>query len=583
MVYILMLSRILTKQQQQILAEERDVLTRVQIALSRFDTSEEDVLIVQRSIQQLDELFLIVIVGEFNAGKSAFINALLGQRLLDEGVTPTTTRIHLIQHGTQLESSTAGSSFSTVSAPVDLLEEINFVDTPGTNAISREHEAITLEFIPRSDLVLFVTSADRPFTESERAFMEKIKNWGKKIVIVINKVDILSDHDDVEHVEQYVSENVNALLGFQPQTFSVSAKDALKAKLNGSPASLLPTNCFPDLERYILNTLDQRERIRLKLLNPVGVGARLVSKYRDVIDERLDLLKEDRATIERIDQVLAGHQQKMQREFRYRLADVDNVLHDFENRGMGFFDEHVRFARFMDLINKTKTKTAFEHEVVADMPQVVEKRVGDIIDWMVSSDLQLWQTVVDELRARRSDEAQRVIGQAGNGFEYSRNRLLETVGQAAQKATATFDREGEASRLAEDVQMAVASTALAEAGAVGLGAIVTAAATSAAADITGILAASVIAAIGLFVIPNKRRTAKKDLSEKVASVRRKLMKALTDQFDRETRRSVERIGDAMSPYTGFVKGETARYQTARQDLDRLAADLVQVKSRIEAL
>jgi len=578
-----MLSRILTKQQQQILAEERDVLTRVQIALSRFDTSEEDVLIVQRSIQQLDELFLIVIVGEFNAGKSAFINALLGQRLLDEGVTPTTTRIHLIQHGTQLESSTAGSSFSTVSAPVDLLEEINFVDTPGTNAISREHEAITLEFIPRSDLVLFVTSADRPFTESERAFMEKIKNWGKKIVIVINKVDILSDHDDVEHVEQYVSENVNALLGFQPQTFSVSAKDALKAKLNGSPASLLPTNCFPDLERYILNTLDQRERIRLKLLNPVGVGARLVSKYRDVIDERLDLLKEDRATIERIDQVLAGHQQKMQREFRYRLADVDNVLHDFENRGMGFFDEHVRFARFMDLINKTKTKTAFEHEVVADMPQVVEKRVGDIIDWMVSSDLQLWQTVVDELRARRSDEAQRVIGQAGNGFEYSRNRLLETVGQAAQKATATFDREGEASRLAEDVQMAVASTALAEAGAVGLGAIVTAAATSAAADITGILAASVIAAIGLFVIPNKRRTAKKDLSEKVASVRRKLMKALTDQFDRETRRSVERIGDAMSPYTGFVKGETARYQTARQDLDRLAADLVQVKSRIEAL
>jgi len=578
-----MLSRILTKQQQQILAEERDVLTRVQIALSRFDTSEEDVLIVQRSIQQLDELFLIVIVGEFNAGKSAFINALLGQRLLDEGVTPTTTRIHLIQHGTQLESSTAGSSFSTVSAPVDLLEEINFVDTPGTNAISREHEAITLEFIPRSDLVLFVTSADRPFTESERAFMEKIKNWGKKIVIVINKVDILSDHHDVEHVEQYVSENVNALLGFPPQIFSVSAKDALKAKLNGRPASLLPTNCFPDLERYILNTLDQRERIRLKLLNPVGVGARLVSKYRDVIDERLDLLKEDRATIERIDQVLAGHQQKMQREFRYRLADVDNVLHDFENRGMGFFDEHVRFARFMDLINKTKTKTAFEREVVADMPQVVEKRVGDIIDWMVSSDLQLWQTVVDELRARRSDEAQRVIGQAGTGFEYSRNRLLETVGQAAQKATATFDREGEASRLAEDVQMAVASTALAEAGAVGLGAIVTAAATSAAADITGILAASVIAAIGLFVIPNKRRTAKKDLSEKVASVRSKLMKALTDQFDRETQRSVERLGDALSPYTGFVKGETERYQTAKQGLDRLTAELEQVKSRIEAL
>jgi len=578
-----MLSRVLTKEQQRVLAEERDVLMRVQLALSRFDTSAEDVRIVQRSIQQLDELFLIVIVGEFNAGKSAFINALLGQRLLDEGVTPTTTRIHLIQHGTQLESSTAGSSFSTLSAPVDLLEEINFVDTPGTNAISREHEAITLEFIPRSDLVLFVTSADRPFTESERAFMEKIKDWGKKIVIVINKVDILSESGDVEHVERYVADNVNALLGFNPETFSVSAKDALKVKLNGGSGSLLPGNRFPDLERYILQTLDQRERIRLKLLNPVGVGARLMRKYRDVIDLRLDLLQEDRTTIGRIEGYLAGHQEKMAREFRYRLADVDNVLHDFENRGMDFFDEHVRFARFMDLINKTKTKTAFEREVVADMPQVVEKRVGEIIDWMVSSDLQLWQSVVDELRARRSEQAEKVIGQAGTGFEYSRNRLLETVGQAAQKATATFDREGEASRLAEDVQIAVAGAALAEAGAVGLGAIVTAVATSAAADITGILAASMIAVVGLFVIPNKRRTAKKDLSDKVASVRRKLMKALTDQFDRETQRSVERIRDALSPYTGFVKGETERFQALRQDLDRLAGELDGVKARIEAL
>ncbi len=54
-----------------------------------------------QSIRQLDELFLLVVVGEFNAGKSAFINALLGERLLDEGVTPTTTRIHLIRYGEQ--------------------------------------------------------------------------------------------------------------------------------------------------------------------------------------------------------------------------------------------------------------------------------------------------------------------------------------------------------------------------------------------------------------------------------------------------------------------------------------------------
>ena len=71
------------------------------------------------------------------------------------------------------------------------------MDTPGTNAVLREHEALTREFVPRSDLVLFVTSADRPFTESERAFLEAIRDWGKKIVVVVNKIDILETEDDL--------------------------------------------------------------------------------------------------------------------------------------------------------------------------------------------------------------------------------------------------------------------------------------------------------------------------------------------------------------------------------------------------
>ena len=52
---------------------------------------------LDRSIEQLDELFLLVVIGEFNAGKSAFINALLGSRVVAEGVTPTTAQINVLQ------------------------------------------------------------------------------------------------------------------------------------------------------------------------------------------------------------------------------------------------------------------------------------------------------------------------------------------------------------------------------------------------------------------------------------------------------------------------------------------------------
>jgi ribosome biogenesis GTPase A len=79
---------ILNKQQEALLNDERQLLNDLRVTLVQFGAVREDQDTLAESIQQLDELFLLVVVGEFNAGKSAFINALLGQKLLKEGVTP---------------------------------------------------------------------------------------------------------------------------------------------------------------------------------------------------------------------------------------------------------------------------------------------------------------------------------------------------------------------------------------------------------------------------------------------------------------------------------------------------------------
>src|SRR5215510_4340654 len=73
-----MLRRVLDKTQDELLAENRRLVSELQVALARFDASAEDQATLERSARQLDELFLLVVAGEFNAGKSAFINALLG-------------------------------------------------------------------------------------------------------------------------------------------------------------------------------------------------------------------------------------------------------------------------------------------------------------------------------------------------------------------------------------------------------------------------------------------------------------------------------------------------------------------------
>lgn len=577
-----MLRRILDKTQARILAEERRTLGNLQVALARFGLDPKDQETLAHSIQTLDELFLLVVVGEFNSGKSAFINALLAQPLLEEGVTPTTTRINLLKFGPEVSRTAQGAALDVITAPLDLLQEINIVDTPGTNAIQREHEAITEEFVPRADMVLFVTSADRPFTESERAFLERIRNWGKKVVIVLNKIDILESEGHVQEIERFITENARALLGFTPETFPVSSRQALRAKQTGD-AALLARSRFPALEKYIVATLDEKERIRLKLGNPLKVGRRVIGTVLATIDGRLALLKDDIAAVEDIYRQMQAYREDMQRDFRFRLADVDNVLHEFENRGMAYFDETVRLARIFDLVNKSRLQAEFERKVVADIPQTIERRVIEVIDWLVAKNLRQWQAVMDHLAERRTAHAGRIVGQVGGTFDYDRDRLLQTVWRETQRTIETYDRHAEAEQVADSVRMAVATTALVEVGAIGLGAVLTAIFSTTAMDVTGVVAATALAALGLFVIPARRRKAKDELRGKIAVLREKLMAALTSQFDRELERSLSKLEEAIEPYTRFIRSERDHLTKTRQDLDLIAENMVRLEAEIARL
>lgn len=577
-----MLRRILDKTQARILAEERRTLGNLQVALARFGLDPKDQETLAHSIQTLDELFLLVVVGEFNSGKSAFINALLAQPLLEEGVTPTTTRINLLKFGPEVSRTAQGAALDVITAPLDLLQEINIVDTPGTNAIQREHEAITEEFVPRADMVLFVTSADRPFTESERAFLERIRNWGKKVVIVLNKIDILESDGHVQEIERFITENARALLGFTPETFPVSSKQALRAKQTGD-AALLARSRFPALEKYIVATLDEKERIRLKLGNPLKVGRRVIGTVLATIDGRLALLKDDIAAVEDIYRQMQAYREDMQRDFRFRLADVDNVLHEFENRGMAYFDETVRLARIFDLVNKSRLQAEFERKVVADTPQTIERRVIEVIDWLVAKNLRQWQAVMDHLAERRTAHAGRIVGQVGGTFDYDRDRLLQTVWRETQRTIETYDRHAEAEQVADSVRMAVATTALVEVGAIGLGAVLTAIFSTTAMDVTGVVAATALAALGLFVIPARRRKAKDELRGKIAVLREKLMAALTSQFDRELERSLSKLEEAIEPYTRFIRSERDHLTKTRQDLDLIAENMARLETEIARL
>jgi len=570
-----LLRTVLDEKQAEWLREERRQLQELSLILAGFETAPEDIATLQQSILQLDELFLLVTVGEFNSGKSAFINALLGQRFLAEGVTPTTTRVHILRYGDEATTEPKEEFVSVVTYPVEFLREINIVDTPGTNAIIRRHEVITHDFVPRSDLVLFVTSADRPFTESERVFLERIRNWGKKVVIVLNKIDILESEADVEKVVGFITEHTKNLLGFAPEIFPLSARLALQAKTTTDGVEkdrLWETSRFAPLERYILETLDQESRIRLKLLNPLGVAERLAGQYQEKVSERLGLLREDLETVDNIVRQLDLYKEDMKRDFGFRLSDMENILYEMLSRGMDFFDNAVRLKNILDLVDAERVRRGFEQKVVADTPQRIETKVQELIDWLVDRDLRQWQAAMEYLDKRRAARHEQVLDASIGPFEYNRQALLDSVGRAAQEVVASYDKEAEARDIAESVQAAVAGTALLEVGAVGLGTLLTIALSSTAADLTGILAASLLAAVGLFVIPAKRRRAKADLRAKIEDMKGRLMATMTAQFEREMERSLHRLEEAIAPYTRFVRAEREKLEEVEGKLkDTLAA------------
>ncbi|MEA2713329.1 MAG: hypothetical protein QOK27_1290 [Gemmatimonadales bacterium] len=576
---------ILSKREQEIRAREQELLERLATALERFgsDVADDDLRRFQEAREQLTGLFLLVIAGEFNSGKSSFINALLGERVLPEGVTPTTDRINILRHGPAVSELLRAAYLLERTHPADVLREINIVDTPGTNAIVRRHEELTRDFVPRSDLVLFVTSADRPFTESERGFLEQIRQWGKKIVFIVNKIDILTRPDEREEVVRYVSEHAAALLGEAPQVFAVSAREAQEARSGGKDREALwKQSGFGEVEDYLLNTLDQEERVRLKLLNPLNVGLRLASKYKDATFERLKLLAQDVEAIQNIDQQLALFHQEMLRDFEPRLARLDVLLSDMERRGTRFFDETIRIGRIKSLMDSEGVKRAFEREVIGETTREMEDEVNRVIDWIVERNLRLWQDISGYIERRQlTRHREGMIGDVGPSFSYNRQALLDSIGRVSREVVGSYNRDTESRAIANDIQGAFATTALAEAGALGLGTLVITVVTGAAADLTGILLATVLAVGGFYVLPRKRRQAQRDLQRRIAELRTRLKDALTRQVHLELEQSTGRINEAIAPYRRFVQSQQQLLNEARGELVATEDALLRLRSDVE--
>ena len=531
----------------------------------------------------IDELFLLVIVGEFNSGKSSFINALFGQKVRVEGPVPVDDRITILRYAAQPDERQLTSFVSEKRLPVDFLRNIAVVDTPGTNSVIKQHQEVTEDFIPRADLILFTTSIDRPMTESERQFLAYVQKWGKKIVIVLNKIDT-KDEAEVSEVVEFVDGKCRELLGFKPLIFPVSAKLALGAKLGGNPRDWTRSR-FESLEDYVFNKLGERERLQLKLLSPLDSGSTVAEKLREEYAGKLELLAEDSSKISHLEEQLSRAHDEMQANFQKFVLQIDAQVVELRDRGADFLERNMRISNINLLRSETRFREEFERQVLGDWREKLDRTVNESVDWIVRQNMRLWNDTLEYFNSqvRKTDYDSKVIGRVGGQFVYDREEVHARIRHEAENRVRSLDHREECRRIIGSSMTALHQSFGLGAGAVGLGYVLATAFTTVALDVTGIAAATLLFTASFFILPYKRRRAIEELRSKVEKLREEMKTVFENKSLEEIDRAVENVRGALDPYTRFVKSEQTKLSERSSRLTEIIERLKMLKREIENL
>ncbi|HXI60854.1 MAG TPA: dynamin family protein [Polyangia bacterium] len=213
-----------------------------------------------RAAEALDRPLLVAVMGEFNAGKSSFVNALCGEEIAPVGVTPTTATVNVLRFGPlggrvvyqdgtarDLGAQSVGpflrelgdQEAATVRVveifyPLELLRRVEVVDTPGLNSLRPEHEKVARDFLIDADAIVWLFAVGQAAKSTEQQALRLARDAGKRVLGVLNKVD-RADADEIAqvtaHTRAAVGELVDAIV-------PLAARRALEARRQGDAVAL---------------------------------------------------------------------------------------------------------------------------------------------------------------------------------------------------------------------------------------------------------------------------------------------------------------------------------------------------------
>nr|MBP8965015.1 dynamin family protein [Flexilinea sp.] len=553
-----------------------NTLTELLAVASRSDVPEKDIETLQNTLKSLEDKFLVVIVGEFNSGKSTFINALLNTDILETGVTPTTSLIHLIRYGEEQSSAPIENWGQLITLPVPLLQSISLVDTPGTNSIFSDHIILTNWFFPRADLVIFITSADRPYTESESRFLQAIREWGKKIIIILNKKDLNESPEELDRIVRFIQENANRQLKSDIPILTVSAKTALRARKENNP-ELWKKSGFDQLEIFLQEKLNEKSRFKYKMDSALAIGERVANQTLQLLENEIKFYREDLNLADAIQEQTQVYRSEIEREINRSLSEIHAYFSQIKESGNEYFEKLFKVKNIPNLIRKDKTKLEFQNEVLKSLPTDIERKTMEMVENIYLQEQRMTQYATNQIEKRKTQ----FPGTAISSPELSeRSQLLQKMQATIDEMLEKMEKDMAADIGMKHVQTA-ATTALAiEVSAVGLGAGLTIVATTVATDILGIVAAFWVGVAGFMILPYYRKKSQKEFTAQISEIEEKLINSLQKELNEEIQSQTLQMEQAISPFRQFVSNALDKINNQMHETERLRQQIQELRTKL---
>ncbi len=482
--------------------------------------------------QQLSNPFSLFICGEFNAGKSSLLNQLNNQEIATVGFLPTTKEIE--------------------SYNPEGFGGLVFIDSPGTNSIIEQHQELTENYLQQADIILFVTSVERPLSKSEQDFLTLVdQTWARKIIVAINKIDLVKD-DEAKQIRDYISEGLGKILAEMPPIFAISSQSGVG---------------ISELKSFLLAFLAEGEKIKLKLLGPQNsllVYLEQLEKKNQIIQSQL---QSEKVIFDRTSRRIEERLEEYNLLFGIFRDNIDDLFGNLIQGTDNLIDNNTSFLTVLKR-RITKEDDLLEERLAKTIKEIqLDKNLQEIFKEAIATFLKYRERIV---REAKEDLATAVTVSEGtlaiptiNTDKLEINEFAAKIKNSAEQGLESFWRLG-----------------------------ITAAATgfgghilfnAASGDATAFFIAGLFGLMSFNALPRQRRKVKEELEQTYRNLQENYTKTLKDALAAELNKCLQQFADVIRPKQEELASKIAASESISQEAENIKAEIKKITAEVEQI